>query len=369
MSRFISALKLSELAAAPASPASGSTALYFKSDGKLYRKNSAGTETEIGAGGGGSSIIPIQPNEPAGQQNGELWWDDDDESGSTGWISDFYTLSNEYSSNPPATPATGVTIFARHKARRLLSMVGPAGLDTPVQPGLFNNRIARWQCTNNSATIHLEGWNVTNVVAPTAVALAATPFYASMCRARFSTTATAANANGVRSANAQWFTSTTANMGGMFMVTRFGMNSIPANGRFFCGFSSTTGALAAGTEPSALLNLFGLALDSTDTNFQIIHNSGSGAATKIDAGANFPGKTAAADFYEFRIFIPSGGGNTPVFMSLERLNTGQLTNFSIASPGKMPANNTLLSYHFNIVNNTAVVASADVQSIYIENDN
>ena len=36
----------------PANPASGSNKLYFKSDNKLYSLTSAGTETEIGAGGG-----------------------------------------------------------------------------------------------------------------------------------------------------------------------------------------------------------------------------------------------------------------------------------------------------------------------------
>ena len=31
----------------PSSPASGNEYLYFKSDGKLYKKNSAGTESEV----------------------------------------------------------------------------------------------------------------------------------------------------------------------------------------------------------------------------------------------------------------------------------------------------------------------------------
>ncbi len=38
--------------AAPGTPASGRGAIYFKTDGKLYFKNDAGSETEVGAGGG-----------------------------------------------------------------------------------------------------------------------------------------------------------------------------------------------------------------------------------------------------------------------------------------------------------------------------
>jgi hypothetical protein len=39
----------------PANPASGSNKLYFKSDNKLYSLTSTGTETEIGAAGGGAA--------------------------------------------------------------------------------------------------------------------------------------------------------------------------------------------------------------------------------------------------------------------------------------------------------------------------
>jgi hypothetical protein len=42
----------SEQGSAPATPASGSGVLYVKSDGKIYFKNDAGTETELGAGTG-----------------------------------------------------------------------------------------------------------------------------------------------------------------------------------------------------------------------------------------------------------------------------------------------------------------------------
>lgn len=45
-----SALTMDEVAA-PSTPASGKFAIYPKSDGKLYTKNDAGTETEVGAGG------------------------------------------------------------------------------------------------------------------------------------------------------------------------------------------------------------------------------------------------------------------------------------------------------------------------------
>lgn len=44
--------------ASPATPASGKVRVYAKTDKKLYKKDSNGTETEIGAGTGGVNLIP-----------------------------------------------------------------------------------------------------------------------------------------------------------------------------------------------------------------------------------------------------------------------------------------------------------------------
>lgn len=41
----------------PATPSAGKMALYFKQDGSLYKKNSAGVEAAVGSGGGGGSSV------------------------------------------------------------------------------------------------------------------------------------------------------------------------------------------------------------------------------------------------------------------------------------------------------------------------
>lgn len=53
MPRFGNALVLPEIAT-PATPSSGTHALYFKSDGKAYQKDPSGTESLISSGGSGS---------------------------------------------------------------------------------------------------------------------------------------------------------------------------------------------------------------------------------------------------------------------------------------------------------------------------
>lgn len=47
---------------APSSPAANYLKLYFKSDQKLYKKNSSGTETEIGSGAVFSSLVSVSSN-------------------------------------------------------------------------------------------------------------------------------------------------------------------------------------------------------------------------------------------------------------------------------------------------------------------
>lgn len=53
-------IELAEIAA-PSTPSSGLLRVYAKSDGKLYQKNDAGTETDLSQSGGGSSAAAIIP--------------------------------------------------------------------------------------------------------------------------------------------------------------------------------------------------------------------------------------------------------------------------------------------------------------------
>lgn len=58
---FYSSLRMKQIAT-PANPASGENKLYFKSDDKLYKLTSAGTETEIGGSAGGATYDAADPS-------------------------------------------------------------------------------------------------------------------------------------------------------------------------------------------------------------------------------------------------------------------------------------------------------------------
>ncbi len=56
--KSLTPIDLPELASSPASPGSGFHRFYAKTDGKSYSKNSAGTEYDLTAtGGGGSTVV------------------------------------------------------------------------------------------------------------------------------------------------------------------------------------------------------------------------------------------------------------------------------------------------------------------------
>ena len=329
-------------AVASTAPASGTFALgdfVISQTGKVFVCTSAGTPgtwTDVGGAGGGTSSAS-------------------------------YSLSTDYVNTQPTSPTNGVTVFARHRARRLLAAIGPSGLDTSYQPALFTNRVAQLKAVNGATTQQLDGLAVTSITAPTAVSVATTNFYTSMVRQRYASTAVAGNAGGVRSATAQWFLSSTANLGGLFFVCRFGLNATSATNRLFVGMSATTTALSATVDPSTLLNMFGFGCNSAHTTMRFYCNDASGTATMTDLGANFPTQTAATYFYEVRLFAPSGGGLN-VYWYAERLNDGLTANGQVTTD--LPAVNTLLSAHVNHSNGTTAAAvSTDLQALYIETDN
>lgn len=76
-----------------------------------------------------------------------------------------------------------------------------------------------------------------------------------------------------------------ANEGGFFLAF-FGLTRVmDANSRCMFGLlGGTSNGPAATTDPSAMINMVALAADDTDANLQIMHNDGSGTATKIDTG-------------------------------------------------------------------------------------
>lgn len=337
-----SSLSMTE-AAAPSTPANGLATLYTPDGTSLRIKGDGGVDTLIGpaAGGGGSSAVQ-------------------------------FDLTQDWTTTQPASPASGVTLFARHRARRTLAVVGPTGLDTALQPAMFSNRVAMLTAVPGSATETVTGFSVARTTAPTAQALAATNLFTRLARLRYSTANGAGTGNGVRSGTgttgvAGYFLSSTANAGGFFFVARFGVGVSQAGSRGFIGFHTSltqlpvTADLVGGTAAHV-----GFGWNAAHTNMYV--TSGTGAAgNNVNLGASFPTKTSATDFYEVRLFAPSGSAAS-VSYSVQRLNTGDFTQGTLSTA--LPPADTFMVAHVGMGNGTtAAAASIDIQSLYIETDN
>lgn len=120
---------------------------------------------------------------------------------------------------------------------------------------------------------------------------------------------------------------------GLYIRLRCGINVSVAGMRFFAGLALN--AAEAGTvDPSALLNCFGIAKDGADTNYQLIHNDGSGAATKVDLGL----AAASNKYFDIELYVRPGGGTWDY--RIQDMDTGTFYTGSVSS--NIPANDTEL---------------------------
>jgi hypothetical protein len=272
----------------------------------------------------------------------------------------------------PAAPAAGgLKLFGRSIANRLLpAIIGPSGLDTSLQPHFGRNRVGIWSPLGNSTTITALG-----MTAPTSIGTATTANVATTNRHQRTrridylvTTAATTAIAGWRSAAAQWtIGAATAGDGGFHFVNRWG----PATGVATATSRAFVGMMASltptDTEPSTRVNMVGMGWDAADTNIQMMHNDGSGVATKIDLGAAFPVPTAdRTAYYELALFSPPGTVQEVHYEVID-LVSGATATGTITT--NIPSTTQLIGPHgWMSVGGTSSVIGAALMSLYIESD-
>jgi len=175
----------------------------------------------------------------------------------------------------------------------------------------FEEKIARWIPAGNSTTITAIGAAaLTATGTATAANASATNGHTQARKLDYLVTAAATNAiAGFRAPNSIWWRGNQAGFGGFNYLCQWGPATgvATATNRAFVGMSSVVSA-PTDVEPSSLTNMIGMGWDSADTNIQIMTNDGSGTATKIDLGSNFPVPSIdRAKIYELRLYAPPNG--------------------------------------------------------------
>jgi hypothetical protein len=266
---------------------------------------------------------------------------------------------------PPVPSANGVLMYARSRAGRMLpEFLSPAGVDNPLQPALFGNRV---MVVSPGSGTGVTAFGITPTTAATLShpTPAITTLAESLYRTRFQTSTTAGNAAGVRSAVNMMWRGNAAGRGGFFCHFRVATGSVSlVGGQKFAGLTSSTGALAG--EPSSSLNdAIGLCKDSADTNWFFTRRTGTGAAVKVDLGI------AVANNVVLDIVLYSRPNGSDIGVRIVRHNfDGTITVLLDTTYNtSIPAAATLLGFALQ-VRNGAVAAADNLEMVrmYVESD-
>lgn len=265
---------------------------------------------------------------------------------------------------PRVPPAGYLKLFVRNKAGRImLNTIGPAGIDTQLQPALFGNNVVLWMPSSAALAANTNGtlWTLRNSgtnAAKSHPAPASTNAYTAMKRAEFSTGTTATGSSGEQS-DLQFYRGAAAGRGGFFFTARFGVGAFSGTWQLLIGLSALNAALAG--EPSAQNNTCGLIKDSTDTNYQIFTRNS--IANKTDSGL----APTAAQILDFSMFMAPNGAD--VTMRLVDPMTGTVYVDNVLKNLNVPFTDTFMAMHAQIRSASGTTAKVlGVNRMYCESD-
>jgi hypothetical protein len=266
---------------------------------------------------------------------------------------------------PDPPPAGKLAIYARDRAGAgWLDVQRPSGRFFPLQPHFGVNRIATW-APSTSTTVNTNGMPRTAVGTVATPTLATTNLSTSMRRWRVTSAATVDAVAEERSAGWVCWRGNADGLGGWSYVNRLSMTTLQATGMGFFGLYGSTAALATTMTLAAAINCIGIGFQrGTHTNWQLVHNDGSGAPTLTDLGGSFP---VASTTNVLSLYIAAAPNGADIGVRLVEEVSGAAVEFTIATD--MPAATQLLSPR-NYMNTgaTAAAVAYDCSGVYVETD-
>lgn len=271
----------------------------------------------------------------------------------------------------PSTPAAdNVKLFCKEIANRAMpAFMGPSGLDATLQPHIIRQRVNA-VIPNNGGGTSVIGTGFTTTGTATSATVSTTSLHTQMVRIDYlvTTASTSAIAEFRSNVAGTFHRGTAAGRGGFHMICRVApaTGTTVATQRFFCGMCGTGGGTAlSDVNPSTLANIAGVGYDAADTNWQIMFNDGSGAATKVDTGVARP-TTDRPDPIEVSVFCAPNGGT--IYVDMVLLATG--AKYSANESTNIPSTNQMLSFRgYHSVGGTSSVVGISLFGLYCESDN
>lgn len=304
----------------------------------------------------------------------------------TGPASRMLQLDNELTCRLPAVTVSAVSapaadtldIFARKIAGRMLfKMIGPSGVDTPLQPALFGNRCVMFQPqtgTTGTGGNFGPAWTSNGTVTHPTPATTAPAISNQMKRTRYANVVTTTNQQlgpKFNAASEQMFwRGNAAGLGGFFFFTRFIVELYPASTvRLFAGLTSSS-ATAVCVSDTVINNTCGLWHDTTDPS------SGAGAfnfvtrdtTTTTKQSITLANAIAAGNSYDFYMWCAPNGST--IFWRLEDLVNNVVYENSTSTT--LPASTAFMQPQVQMSNGTANVtvttSAIGIAGIYVESD-
>lgn len=265
----------------------------------------------------------------------------------------------------PTVPAAGTTVlYSRTVAGRSLpKYIGPSGLNSPLQPAIFQNSLWLVQ-PNTTSSVSAIGGAVTSAGTISTTTPAANTF--GLC-SNFATTAVTASTAGTGMTLAPLNTAggVIAN-GGFFFVSRlwypdanYGTGS--TGSRHFVGLTDQAFSTSVGSDnPAGSRVGFAMSTNLSETDWQFTTKNAI-TETRTDTGVPF----VVNNLYDFYLFMPAGA--TTAYWRIDNLSTGATTEGN--STSTLPASSIYMRAGFQVSTLTTVIRNVRMKKIYIETDN
>lgn len=240
------------------------------------------------------------------------------------------------------TPAWATPATAPDRARRRVATTSTPGSATLVHSGLSS-----------------VGEGTAGAVSPADT----TPPVTAIVRMSFATAASAGASAGFRYTVAYLYRGSDTSSGGFYWRCVWSPQDAAtvAQRRCFVGLIGGTGAFG-NVNPSSKTDVFGVGADSGDADLSIIHNDGSGTATKIALTGFDQADTAAV--YDALLWC-AAGDSALRYKVIRHKAGGAPTTIEGSVSGEIPAATTLLT-HYVWVNNGSTAAAATVHFAFLE---
>lgn len=242
----------------------------------------------------------------------------------------------------------------------------PDGSVSFMQPSFALKRVSQWQPVGNATGVTQLGMAASTTGTATSASVALTNAHTKSRRLDYLVTTAATTAV------AAWYSNTSAvnqycrNIG-FFVSMRVGgaTGMTTATHRFYIGMTSFS-STATDANPSTRNDLIGVGYDTGDTNFQLMHKTGSGAVTKVNLGASFPRQTVdRSKMYDLILYCPPG--DSGVFYQFTDLETGAVASGEITT--NLPTLTTLFKFvAIASVGGTSSVVGITPAQFHIETD-